>query len=71
MLKFYYVGEENVIGMSVLVLRGNGLKIKLGLVFKIDPPLDYLEMTKGSLIQKRSMIPTQISSQNLIKTIVL
>ena len=65
MFKFYYEGEEKVIGMSVLVLRGNNLENKLGLVFEIDPPLDYLEMTKGSLVQKRSMIPTQISSQIL------
>ena len=33
-------------GMSIMVLRGNNLEIKLGLVFMIEPPL------KSSLIDK-------------------
>ena len=49
----------------MVVLRGNNLEIKLGLVFGSNLHSHHLQMTNVTLVQRRGNIPTQINSKIL------
>ena len=53
-------------GMSIVVLRADGLEIKMGLVFLIEPALK--SSLDGKILpsfKRGGNIPTQINSQRL------
>ena len=54
-----------MIEMPIVVLRGNSLEIKLGLVLWSNLHSYHLQMKNCTLIKKRGNIPTQMRSQIL------
>lgn len=53
---------EIMIGMSIVILQGKDLEIRLGLIFFIEPPLDFFQMTKCYMRSHRGNLRTQIST---------